>query len=333
MRELATLIFLTLIELAAAQPAVTPVYSGKTSWDGASGTLTFASSGSMPADKEAFHWQVPAEVKRIVIGAGVTVQGGFRVPFRAEENPLHLVGSDRRTSVIFGTETMAWTSRNGVADHDKWKYGAVSVLGDATVFISHLTTRNPRSYHLSGYANKSVLHVSECDLLDTRGGDHNNSDGFIGAAGSSIRNSFISTGDDAIKVYHDITIERVLIEQHRNGAPVQFGWSGEHGRATARIVDLTIKGVNPEKLYNMAPFTWEGGGQATREVSIQGLKVVTSGQLYDETTKGWVPIGLFESKPKSCTLNLTITGADLGALDTGIRRTAGRVTINGRVVP
>ena len=34
---------------------------------------------------------------------------------------------------------------------------------------------------------------------------------FIGAAGSSIKNSFISTRDDGIKVYHDMVIENVTV--------------------------------------------------------------------------------------------------------------------------
>jgi len=310
-----------------------PIYSGKTTWDPVTATLTFASSGSMPEAKEDFHWQVPAEVKRIVIGANVIVRGGFRVPFRAAGNPLHIVGSDRETSIILGTDEEQWTTRNGVADNEKWKYGTVSVVADATVHISNLTSRNPRGYHLSGYANKSVLHVSRCNLLDTRPGQNNNSDGFVGSAGSTISDSFISTGDDAIKIYHDITIRNVVIEHHRNGAPIQFGWGGESGHAKATIENLTIKGVSPDKLYNMAPFTWEGGSSGTRDVTIRGLHLETTGKLYDEETKSWMPIGLFELKPKSCTLNLTITNANIGAADNGIRHTRGVISLNGTIAP
>ena len=73
-----------------------------------------------------------------------------------------------------------------------WHNGRLVKWDDATVHVTNLTSKNPRGYHISGYADKSVLHVSHCDLLDTRPG-HNNSDGFIGAAGSTISDCFIST--------------------------------------------------------------------------------------------------------------------------------------------
>jgi hypothetical protein len=231
--------------------------------------------------------------------------------------------------VIYGTDEEQWTTRNKVADNDKWKYGAVNVLADATVMISNLTSRNPRGYHISGYANKAVLHLSHCDLLDSRPGQNNNSDGFIGAAGSTISDCFISTGDDAIKIYHEIAIRNVTIEQHRNGAPIQFGWGGENGHAKATIEGLTIKGVSPDGRYNMAPFSWVAGNNGSRGVAIQGLKVAIDGQLYNAETNRWGPIGLFNLKPASCTLNLTVTGADIGGLKWGIRKTRGQIIVNG----
>jgi len=329
----ASVILLTATHLAAAQVPEGLAYSGETRWDAATATLTFRSSGSMPEGREEFFWKVPPKVKRIHIEPNVTVQGGFRVGFRTPENPLHIVGGDRKTSVIFGTDAERWTASNGVADNDKWKYGAVSVLADATVYISNLTSKNPRGYHISGYANKSVLHVSHCDLLDTRPGENNNSDGFIGSAGSTISDCFISTGDDAIKVYRDVVIRNVTIEQHRNGAPIEFGWGGESGHAKAEIENLVIKGASKDGLYNMAPFTWVAGSNGVRVVAIKGLKVDLAGKLYDETARRWVPAGLFELNPAQCTLNLTATGAEIGHLEPGIRRTRGTITINGRTLP
>ena len=325
-------ILLALLALAVpvfAQTPARPEYSGQTTWDATTRTFTFVSSGSMPEGKEAFFWQVPAEVKRIVIASNVTVKGGFRVLFRRADNPLEIAGDDRQTSVLFGTEEEQWTNQNSIPDNARWKYGAVNVLADATVHVTNLTSKNPRGYHLSGYANKAILHVSRCNLLDTRRGSNNNSDGFVGSAGSTISDSFISTGDDGIKVYHDITIRNVVIEHHRNGAPIQFGWGGKGGRVKATIENLTIKGVSPDKRYNMAPLTWERGHDESRDVTIRGLRVESSGVLYDEETKTWQPLGLFEFKPDSCTMNLTITGAEIGGLGHGIRRTPGVITLNG----
>ena len=308
-------------------------YSGETRWDAETGTLVFVSGGSMPPGKEEFFWQVPPEVKRIHIERNVTVQGGFRVGFRAPENPLHIDGGDRKTSVVLGTETERWTAGNGVAENDKWKYGAVSVLADATVHVSNLTSRNPRGYHLSGYANRSVLHVSQCDLLDTRPGQNNNSDGFIGAAGSTISDCFISTGDDAIKAYHDLVIRNVTIEHRRNGAPIQFGWGGDNGRAKVEIENLSIKGASKDGRYNMAPFTWEAGNEGVRDVSIKGLKIDLTGALYDEAARSWLAIGLFELKPASCTVNISADDVDIGLLQPGVRNTRGTIIINGRELP
>ncbi len=329
----ASVILLATTHLATAQFPRGLAYTGETRWVAATATLTFQSSGNMPEGKEGFFWTVPPEVKRIHIEPNVTVRGGFRVGFRTPDNPLYIVGGDRKTSVIFGTEAERWTASNGVADNDKWKYGAVSVLADATVHVSNLTSKNPRGYHISGYAKKSVLHVLQCDLLDTRLGQNNNSDGFIGSAGSTISDCFISTGDDAIKAYRDVVIRKVTIEQHRNGAPIQFGWGGESGHAKVEIEDLTIKGVSKNGLYNMAPFTWEGGSDGVREVTIKGLKVNLAGKLYDEATHRWLPVGLFALKPAQCTVNLTATGADVGLLQLGFRQTRGTIIINGRELP
>ena len=283
----------------------------------------------MPESTEGFYWLVPPEVSQIVIGEDVTVKGAFRVSYRDAANTLHIVGKNRETSVLYGTDTEHWTTENKIADNEKWKYGAVSVLADAVVYVTNLTSQNPRGYNISGYANKAVLHVSRCNLIDTRKGDNNNSDGFIGAAGSTITDSLISTSDDGIKVYRDITIKNVTIEQHRNGAPIQFGWGGETEPAKATIENLTIKGVDPQQLYNMAPFTWEGGTTGSRDVTVTGLKVSLPGKLFDERTKNWGPMGLLELKPKGCTVNLTIVGAEVNGLGLGIWRTLGNITMNG----
>jgi hypothetical protein len=169
--------------------------------------------------------------------------------------------------------------------------------------------------------------VSQCTLIDDRDGDNNNSDGFFGSAGSSIRDSLISTSDDAIKVYQDITIENVIIRQHRNGAALQLGWDQSNSAATAKITNLTIEGVDPEDLYNMAPITWEAGGRGVRNLFIDGLRVQMKGKVYSEDTGIWAPVGLLESKPTECTLNMTVKRAELNGLPLGIRRSRGEISI------
>lgn len=319
-----------LVQTLCAQQTKLPAYSGKVEWDADTSTCKFQSSGSMPAGKEDFFWEVPLSVKRIWIAGNVTVRGGFRVLFRPQDNPLHIQGADQDTSVILGTEENGWTMKNDVPDNEKWKYGSVSVLADATVHISQLSSLNPRGYHVSGYANRSVIHLSHCKLIDRRTGHNNNSDGFIGAAGSSITDCFISTGDDAIKVYQDMSIRNVVIEHHRNGAPIQFGWGGKDGRAQAAMENVTIKGVSPDGLYNMAPFTWEAGNGGICDVTVRGLVIESEGKVFDEENKAWLPMGLFELKPRSCTLNMKIAKLDAGPLGSGIRHTAGIISVDGK---
>lgn len=308
-------------------------YSGRIAWDDATATLTFRESGEMPDTREGFFWDVPPVVQRIVIDAGVRVTGGFRVRHRQPDKPLRIVGGDRDTSVIFGTDHQAWTDTNAVAENDKWRYSGISVVEDAVVHVSNLTVLNPRGYLISGYATQAVLHVDSCSLLDTREGDTNNSDGFAGAQGSSISNCLISTGDDGIKVYNDITIDAVTIEHHRNGAPLQFGWGEDSRHVTAVVRNLTIRGADPDKRYNMAPLTWERGRDGTRHVTIDGLEVIASGEVYDEERKAWRPIGLLEVKPRECEFNLDVTNARLHGLPVGECRARGRVRIEAAAAP
>ncbi len=303
-------------------------YSGEVEWNQQTATLTFQSSGAMPDSKEGFFFRVPASVKRIVVDADVRITGGFRVLYREKDNPLIIIGKDRKSSEIFGTNEESWTDKNKVSENDKWKYSSVSVVEDAVVHISNVTAINPRGYIISGYANEAVIHVDSCSLLDTRNGNNNNSDGFAGAAGSSVRNSLISTADDGIKIYNDITIENVTIEHHRNGAPLQFGWGSDAKTVNATIKGLVIEGVDSEHRYNMAPMTWERGKDAIRNLSIDGIEVITKGQVYDEETMAWLPIGLFELKPANCQFNLTAVNARLHGLPLGRRKTTGTIRIS-----
>lgn len=332
---ISTIVVLVLSVAAALSGAAfsPPTYTGATTWNASNRTFYFESSGTLPNTKESFYWQVPPEVRKIVIRSGVTVTGGFRIPFRAVDNPLEIAGESRETSVIFGTDTEQWTTRNGIADNEKWRHGAVAVLADASVCVSNLTSRNPRGYHISGYAGKAVLHVSRCNLIDARSGANNNSDGFVGGAGSSITDSLISTSDDAIKIYRDMLVRNVTIKQRRNGAPIQFGWDGETGDATASITNLTIIGIDPEGLYNMAPFSWHAGTTGTRTVTVHGLKVNLSGKIYDRDKKRWRSAGLLQLNPPGCTLNMDVVGGEIGGLPYGFHGTRGRVTVNGAEVP
>ncbi len=123
-RPLGLALMLTAAEGFSQEPRL-PRYSGETHWDKSTGTFSFISNGSMPEEKEAFFWQVPPEIRHIVINPGVTVKGGFRVTYRKENNPLWIEGGDRKSSVIFGTDEQRWTAnrnRSGVGYRESWPF-------------------------------------------------------------------------------------------------------------------------------------------------------------------------------------------------------------------
>ena len=63
--------------------------------------------------------------------------------------------------------------------------------------------------------------------------------------------------------------------------------------------------------------------------TVRGMKIEIKGQYYEEETKGWLPVGLFELNPKSCNLNLTASNADIDRIGPGVRRTRGVITVDG----
>jgi hypothetical protein len=59
---------------------LTSTYSGHTSWDEASGTVRFVSSGNIlfpTAGVRSFIWQIPPGVKQVQIAKDVAVNGAF----------------------------------------------------------------------------------------------------------------------------------------------------------------------------------------------------------------------------------------------------------------
>lgn len=95
----------------------------------------------------------------------------------------------------------------------------------------------------------SVPQVACCKRIESRARDNNNSDEFIEAEGSTITDTFISTGDDAIKAYRDISPRNAVIEQRRNVAPIQFGSEGDCRRSKAAFENLTTRGLSMDKHY------------------------------------------------------------------------------------
>ena len=176
----------------------------------------------------------------------------------------------------------------------------LGVHADATVHVKNLQVLNPKGYCVSGYEPASIIHVQHVKMIDDRGGDQNNSDGFIGANGSSLRDVYFDLGDDTIKLYRDMTIEDVEINMQHNGAPIQIGWNDDNnGDVTATIKNLKITG-NQEDGYNLAVFSWVNENHTkTVDLTIDGL--------YVEVPEA----ALFKLSPPNATANFTFNNANI----------------------
>ncbi|MBO2943384.1 hypothetical protein JJQ72_05225 [Paenibacillus sp. F411] len=282
-------------------------YSGGLTWNSSTGTLTFTGTGSI----QGFYYDVPTTVKKVVIKSNVTVTGAFKFYGNAT-----IEGENQNTSVIYGTPEQKYTQNRGL---NPWEHNAIALMSNATLNVKNLKTLNPRGYHISGYGSATVIHADRVSLIDDRGGDQNNSDGFIGSNGSSIKNSFIKTGDDSIKLYRNMTIENVEIHMLRNGAPIQFGWNDDDNQnVTATITGLKVVGKSPNNYYNLAVFTWlNNNNTSTKNITISDVDIQVPGAK------------LFQLNPSGGTANITMTGATIQTGTYGVKNTKGTISING----
>ena len=211
-------------------------YSGTTDWNSATGTLTFTSSGTVTfigkAEPAKTHfWEVPTEVKTIVIEENDTVTCAFHT-----SSTITIKGENRKTSVVYGTDMRSWAQNNNVK---AYKHCQFQNFG-GTMTITNLTSLNPFGFHVRGWGK--LMMVSDCDFLDTRGGAGNHSDGIEGGNGSVIDNCYFETGDDIFKIYFDNTITNCTVNMVQNAVPIQLGWGNYSNGAVGTIKNLTIIG-------------------------------------------------------------------------------------------
>ena len=288
-------------------------YTGKVAWDAPSGRLAFLSSGRFPEGALAskhreFHFRPGPNVKTIVICKNVTVTGHF-----VADHQLTIRGRDRKTSVIYGTDVVDWSHAGG-RHYNAWEYPAIAGVGSgATITVRNLTVRNARSYAGFGWDQRSV--VERGVFIHVRPNDDNgsNSDGVQGAGGAVLRDSYFNVGDDAIKLYNDMTVENVVIDLQRNGAPIQLGWDRFGSRsAKGTFKNLTINGVSNSGQYNLGVFSWvsDGGAGGVKTVDIDGF-VVNGLQLAKRWNgDGWEPYPLVQVGNVSAgQLRVNINGA------------------------
>ncbi len=209
-------------------------YSGKLVWNRSDATLRFTSSGGVNftnAGLKSFIWRVPPEVRRIRIAPGVAVNGAFH-----SSGDLLIMGEDRKTSVVYGTDEQRWSQNRGIK---AFTICTFQTFG-GVMTISNLTSLNPRGFHVRGWEN--VVHAVSCDFLDRRGGHSNNSDGFEGGHGSTVHGCYFESGDDIIKVYHNVTVTDTTIKMITNSVPIQLGWGNYSDGAVGTFKNLTVLG-------------------------------------------------------------------------------------------
>lgn len=239
-------------------------YSGKAIWNSDTAELVLASAGVITFESKGepkkHFWNVPKEVKTITIDADVRVVGAFHT-----QGDITIRGRHRKTSMVYGTDIQKWAQTNDVK---AFRHCQFQNLG-GVLTIQNLTSLNPFGFHVRGEGN--VVMVSDCDFIDNRGGAGNHSDGIEGGDGSVIENCYFETGDDVIKVYHNLTVKDCTIKMVQNAVPIQLGW-GNTGDDTGTFINLTVVGDSGRGNDDRAIIVGRSGAY-TKTINIYGCTI------------------------------------------------------------
>ncbi|RXP62689.1 hypothetical protein EC396_02935 [Lutibacter sp. HS1-25] len=273
-------------------------YSGKFNWEASKGILKFDTSGEINFEEKGtkyFIWDVPSEVKEIIIAKNTTVNGGFHT-----QDDCIISGENRKTSVVYGTEIQSWPQKNNI------KAATISSFEahNGTLIIQNITSLNPRSFHVRGLS--AVVHLKDADFIDTRGGSGNHSDGIAAGDGSTVDNCYFETGDDVIKVYNDITVTNTTINMVQNAVPIQLGWGDYPDGAVGTFKNLTIIGNSGRGNPNGSNAIIVGrSGKYTVTINIDGLTIDNPSasiiNLFDDKNDG-----IFEKTLKGTLKNVEV---------------------------
>lgn len=291
-------------------------YTGKINWDNASKTLSFESTGviyfknktgeakDLENDQKNHFWEVPKEVKKIIIGKDVTVTGAFHT-----FSDILIIGEDRKSSVIFGTNTESWADKNnpGKQDLKEWYYSQLQ-NHEGVMTLQNLTMLNPFSYFVRGYG--PVVHVKSCDFIDNREGHQNHSDGFCGGNGSTVDDCYFECGDDVFKTYFSYEVTNCTINMRDNSVPIQLGWGNYSNGAVCNFKNLKIIGNSGRRSSDNAVISGRKG-TFTVTINIDGLEVENPNAVF---------VSLWD---ETMTLNGTISNAKIKVDEYTKRRNAG----------
>ncbi|ARN56220.1 hypothetical protein [Sedimentisphaera salicampi] len=266
----------------ASQPpeALISAYSGKAVWNKGKSEMKFISSGTINLDRPNYRshfWDVPEEVSRIVIGKNCIVTGAFRT-----SSDCTIEGRDRNTSIVYGTDQQKWADSRGLKAYEYSQFqNRAGVLR-----VRNLTAVNPFAFFIRGWKNQ--CHAERCSFIDNRGGWGNHSDGFSGGHGSTIKDCYFETGDDAVKCYFDIEVSGVTIKMIQNCVPFQFGWN-TYQDSVSRIKDVKILG-DWGRGRARSVFQWKNG-EDHKKVFIDGLRIFNpKASLFELQSKGRLDI-------------------------------------------
>jgi hypothetical protein len=204
-------------------------YTGNTTWDGT--TLKFTTSGVINYSHNS--WAIPSNVKNVIIGKNVTVTGRFDCT-----SNITIEGEDKMTSILFGTNQREYAAKNGGGDKLS---GVRATSGNIT--LKNFTLLNAKGFGFT-HRGGGFMTILDCRIIDERGGHHNNSDGIVTWGGGLVKNCYIKTGDDNIKVYGDITVEDTELVMIDNAVPIQLGWGNYGNGAKGTFKNITVSGTS-----------------------------------------------------------------------------------------
>ncbi|RDV26007.1 hypothetical protein DXV75_07935 [Alteromonas aestuariivivens] len=242
-------------------------YTGNTTWDAATGTITFTSSGTIALSGRPTYfdtvWEVPTSVQKVVINSGVTVTGQFHFSASAT-----VEGKNKTTSVVYGTpETKYTKNREGVKAFEISTF----YISGGTLTVTNLTSLDPKGFHFTARGTDK-MNLDGIRAIDSRGGEGNNSDGVVAGDGSVIKNSYFETGDDIFKVYYGTTTYiNNEVKMILNAVPIQLGWGTNiDNNAKGIFQGLKVNGDSGRGADGRALIVHREGGLA-RTIEIDDL--------------------------------------------------------------
>ena len=257
--------------------------TSKTAWNASTGVLTFKANGTIKlggtqlmgnARKTGQNsiWDIPDNVNKIVINAGVQVNGQFYYQRNSNQafKMVTIQGKNKTTSKVFGTNTQDFGTGKG-AD-----YITFLSKGKAGLTIKKLTSLNPKGWHSRNEPlGGAQMIINNCRFIDNRGGFANNSDGNHNA--NKITNCYFETGDDIFAQFANMTqtIKNCTVKLVQNAMPINFGYNGSTASAgTMNITNLVIEGnVGRNGPSLIQCHNRDGSSEkATKTININGLK-------------------------------------------------------------